>query len=84
MPSTAAPSNQRGEVVIDGEAEVIAPTKKYPAQRVVLPEVELRRRGRQYERLIEKTRGLDPIRTAVVHPVDTPPCSARSRRRRPS
>ena len=26
--------------------------------------------GRHYQDLIEKTRGLDPIRTAVVHPVD--------------
>ena len=38
----------------------------------MLPDVELRRKGRQYERLVEMTHGLDPIRTAVVHPVDTP------------
>jgi phosphate acetyltransferase/phosphate butyryltransferase len=28
--------------------------------------------GHRYERLIEMTRGLPPIRTAVVHPVDAP------------
>ena len=58
--------------MITGTAEVIAPTEKFSRPRVVLPEIELRQKGRRYERLIEMTRGLDPIRTAVVHPVDTP------------
>ena len=62
--------NQAGEVVIDGTAEVIAPTEKISRPRVVLPEVELRERGRRYRQLIEMTRGMEPIRTAVVHPVD--------------
>jgi phosphate acetyltransferase len=65
-------SNQHGEEVITGTAEVIAPTEKISRPRIVLPEIELRRKGRRYELLIEMTRGLDPIRTAVVHPVDTP------------
>src|SRR5450759_5196826 len=65
-------SNQRGEEVITGTADVIAPTEKISRPRVVLPEIELRQKGRRYERLIEMTRGLEPIRTAVVHPVDTP------------
>ena len=64
--------NQRGEEVISGIAEVIAPTEKISRPRIVLPEIELRQKGRRYERLIEMTRGLEPIRTAVVHPVDTP------------
>ena len=63
--------NQLGEEVIDGTAEVIAPTEKISRPRVVLPEIELREKGRRYRQLIEMTRGLDPIRTAVVHPVDT-------------
>src|SRR5271165_1609717 len=65
-------TNQRGEEVITGTAEVIAPTEKISRPRVVLPEIELRRKGRRYERLIEMTRSLNPIRAAVVHPVDTP------------
>jgi phosphate acetyltransferase/phosphate butyryltransferase len=65
-------SNQHGVEVITGTAEVIAPTEKFSRPRVVLPEIELRQKGRRYEHLIEMTRGLDPIRTAVVHPVDTP------------
>jgi phosphotransacetylase/acyl dehydratase len=65
-------SNQLGEKVISGTAEVIAPTEKVSRPRVLLPEIELRQKGRRYERLIEMTKGVDPIRTAVVHPVDTP------------
>jgi phosphotransacetylase/acyl dehydratase len=65
-------TNQRGEEVITGTAEVIAPTEKISRPRVVLPEIELRQKGRRYERLIEMTRSLNPIRAAVVHPVDTP------------
>ena len=38
----------------------------------LLPEIELPQKGRRYERLIEMTQGLEPMRTAVVHPVDTP------------
>ena len=64
-------SNQHGEEVIFGTAEVIAPAEKICRPRVVLPEIELRQKGRRYEHLIEMTRGLDPITTAVVHPVDT-------------
>ena len=65
-------SNQHGEDVITGTAQVIAPTEKISRPRIVLPEIELREKGRRYEHLIEMTRGLAPIRTAVVHPVDTP------------
>ena len=64
--------NQKAEEVVTGTADVIAPTEKISRPRVVLPEVEIRQKGRRYELLIEMTRGLDPIRTAVVHPVDTP------------
>ena len=64
-------SNQRGETVIDGVAEIIAPTQKISRPRTILPEVQFRRRGHQYERLIQQAKGLAPIRVAVVHPVDT-------------
>lgn len=63
-------TNQRGEVVIVGEAEVIAPIEKISRPRMILPEVAFRQRGRQYQRLINQTKELPPIRTAVVHPVD--------------
>jgi len=62
--------NQRGEVVISGCAEVIAPTTKVNRPRDILPEVHMHEHGAWYQHLIELTRGLAPIRTAVVHPVD--------------
>ena len=65
-------SNQRGEKVIRGTAVVIAPTEKISRTRIVLPEIALRMKGRGYERLLEMTHGLEPLRTAVVHPVDAP------------
>jgi phosphotransacetylase/acyl dehydratase len=63
--------NQKGETVISGTAEVLAPTEKISRPRVVLPEVELREKGRLYRLVIEQIRTLPPIRTAVVHPVDS-------------
>jgi phosphotransacetylase/acyl dehydratase len=63
--------NQHGQIVISGTAEVIAPTEKISRPRVILPEVELREKGRFHRKLVEMTQGLAPIRTAVVHPVDT-------------
>jgi phosphotransacetylase/acyl dehydratase len=64
-------ANQRGEIVISGTADVIAPAEKISRERVTLPEVKLLEKGRHYRRLIEATHGRAPIRTAVVHPVDT-------------
>ncbi len=66
-----AASNQRGELVIDGVAEVIAPTEKISRERASGPEVELVEKGRHHLQLVQQARGLDPIRTAVVDPVDT-------------
>ena len=64
-------TNQRGEVVISGSAHVIAPTEKVKRPRAILPEVHLHEHGAWYRHLIERTRALAPIRTAVVHPVDS-------------
>ncbi len=63
-------TNQRGEAVIAGRADVIAPLQKVSRPRVVLPEIALRDKGRGYRRLVAMTRGMAPLRTAVVHPVD--------------
>ena len=64
-------TNQRGEVVISGNAEVIAPTTKVKRPRVILPEMHLHEHGLLYLHLINLAKGLTPIRTAVVHPVDS-------------
>ncbi|MER3447481.1 MAG: enoyl-CoA hydratase [Candidatus Dadabacteria bacterium] len=62
--------NQNGDIVISGSAEVIAPTEKIKLPRVILPEVHMHNHGARYRQLIDLTKGLEPIRTAVVHPVD--------------
>ena len=58
--------NRAGEIVIEGHAEVVAPAEKmtrpHPAP--------LREKGAHHRMLIESTRGLEPLRTAVIHPVD--------------
>ena len=46
-----------------GDTASLAPTLTYK-------KAQLREKGRGYRIPIEKTRGLSPIRTAVVHPVD--------------
>ena len=62
--------NQRGEAVIQGTAQVLAPTEKVQRPRVVLPEVHLHEHGRLFRALLARAKGLEPVRMAVVHPVD--------------
>jgi phosphotransacetylase/acyl dehydratase len=63
--------NQHGQVVISGCAEGIAPTIKVQRPRAILPEVHLHEHGAWYRHLLELTKELPPLRTAVVHPVDS-------------
>ncbi|WP_371195957.1 bifunctional enoyl-CoA hydratase/phosphate acetyltransferase [Glaciecola sp. SC05] len=62
--------NQDGEVVIKGDASVIAPSEKVKRPRVMLPEVHLHEQGAHYKRLLASTQDIPPIRVAVVHPCD--------------
>jgi len=61
--------DDKGEKVMSGTAEVIAPTEKYTGQVGQLPEISLRRQEK-YDRLIERCRGVPPVATAVAHPCD--------------
>lgn len=64
-------SNQSGKEVISGEAVVIAPDEKVKRKRVQLPDIEFKKEMcPNYHRIICKANGLNPIRTAIVHPVD--------------
>jgi len=63
-------ANQDGKVVIDGTALVIAPTEKIKRPRVTLPEVRIDEHGAKFRRMIAMAEALEPIVTAVVHPVD--------------
>ena len=55
--------NQDGQVVIDGAAEIIAPSKKVRRDRVVMPDVHLENRGAWHRKLIAQAQDRDPIRT---------------------
>ena len=63
-------ANQDGKVVIDGSALVIAPTEKVKRPRVTLPEVRIEEHGAKFRHMIAMAEALEPIVTAVVHPVD--------------
>ena len=62
--------NEAGDVVITGQADVIAPTQKVHRARAMLPEVHLHERGQRFQDLMATARKDPPIRTAVVHPCD--------------
>ena len=63
-------TNQKGDVVISGSAQVIAPTEKVKRPRAVLPEVRLFDPGARLRELTARAKGLVPLRMGVVHPVD--------------
>ncbi|MCJ2181456.1 bifunctional enoyl-CoA hydratase/phosphate acetyltransferase [Novosphingobium sp. 1949] len=60
-------TNQNGETVITGEANVIAPSERVCRPRVALPDIRLSDHS-QYARLIEAAKGGANAPCAVVHP----------------
>jgi len=64
-------TNQAGERVIEGEAEVIAPDERIELERTALPDIRLDVAGNDgLQRLLAHVAPLEPIRVAVVHPCD--------------
>ncbi len=63
-------TNQQGETVITGQAEVIAPLEKIKRPKMALPEVRVHDRYARYRQLLRLVESLPPIRMAVVHPAD--------------
>lgn len=64
--------NQDGRTVIEGEAEVIAPTRKITMRRNALPQVRVVPDDGGRQRLFDHARRLPVLRTAIVHPCDEP------------
>ncbi len=62
--------NQADQIVIDGSAEVIAPTEKVKRPRTLLPEVHLHAHGERHRQLIAAAAAFPPMRMAVIHPCD--------------
>ena len=61
--------NQEGKTVIEGDADVIAPSDKVKRPRAVMPRVRMAERAHLHE-LLEAASHPEPVSTAVVHPVD--------------
>lgn len=60
--------NQKGEIVIEGKALVIAPGKKLRILRTELPEIEILNHD-HFNATIASCREIPAIKTAIVHPV---------------
>ncbi len=63
-------TNQDGDTVIEGEADVLAPSEKIERARATLPEVRISAGNDGVQRLLDHVRPLGAIRMAVVHPCD--------------
>ncbi|MDO5504916.1 MAG: bifunctional enoyl-CoA hydratase/phosphate acetyltransferase [Pseudoxanthomonas suwonensis] len=59
--------NQHGQVVLSGEAEVIAPRERVRIATKAPPPVRVQRTAR-FDALIQRARTLPPVRAAFVHP----------------
>lgn len=62
-------TNQDGRHVIEGVAEVLAPTEKIRRARTIMPRVRLAERAKLHE-LLDAATQPEPVAMAVVHPVD--------------
>lgn len=60
--------NQADELVMSGQARVLAPTQKIRLPAPSLPDVAIQSHDR-FDRLLTRARAHPPMRTAVVHPV---------------
>jgi phosphate acetyltransferase len=60
--------DQDGDVVIDGQAEVIAPADKLRILRTGLPELLMADKNLRYDQLLKAAKGLPKIKMGVVHP----------------
>jgi phosphotransacetylase/acyl dehydratase len=61
--------NQRDEVVMEGQAEVVAPTKKIRRPKTVLPQISLRRPHSLFETYLKAAKEFPPLTAGVINPV---------------
>lgn len=62
--------NQRGEAVLHGVAEVLAPTEKVRLEKITAPQIQLFDPEARFKTLLAMGAGMAPARCAVVHPCD--------------
>jgi phosphate acetyltransferase/phosphate butyryltransferase len=63
-------TNRRGELAMKGIAEIAAPARALPAEPSEPQRDERAEKGLRFRRFIDHAKGLKPLCTAVVHPVD--------------
>lgn len=64
-------ANEKGEHVLEGEALVLAPREKICWDAIPLPEIQVKTPEHNYEQwLLNKVKGMKPLKVAVVHPAD--------------
>lgn len=61
--------NQKDEVVIEGQAEVIAPTKKIRRPKIEMPEISLRRTSSLFKPYLDKAKKIGALKAGVIYPV---------------
>lgn len=61
--------NQRDQIVMEGQAEVIAPSKKIRRPKAILPHLSLRRPSSLFEPFLEQAKKYKPLRAGVICPV---------------
>ncbi len=61
--------NQHNDIVIEGNAEVIAPTKKIRRLKTVMPQISLRRQLSLFDPYVAKAKKIGAISACVIHPV---------------
>jgi len=64
-------TNQEGLPVVQGTAEVLAPSEKVSRLREIqAPEIHIDDKHARYTQLLSRVKGLEPVPTAVAHPCD--------------
>ena len=63
-------TNQKGDVVLKGEAKLMPPTQKVKVPVVHAPQIQLFDPEARQKALLARAEGLEAVRCAVVHPCD--------------
>lgn len=61
--------NQNDEVVMEGQADVVAPSKKIRRLKAVLPQITLRRQYSLFDTYVTQAKKFGPLKAGVIHPV---------------
>ncbi len=61
--------NQKDEVVMEGQADVLAPTKKIRRPKAVLPEITLRRPYSLFDTYLAKAKPFGSLRAGIIYPI---------------